>query len=189
MMLMGVVLIIIELLTTPVFINVTLLDGCPPGFTLTLQDKVYGCNCYPVLHNSYFKCFIINNAGYLKWNSTMWVNATFNMYNKSKTYGILHARYCPLNHCKSGEKVINLGRDPNAQCANNHAGVLCGGCENNYSLAIGSSRCIMCSNDSHLLLLMFFVAAGFLLVIFILVLNLTVTQGLINGLILYANIL
>ena len=38
-------------------------------------------------------------------------------------------------------------------------------------------------------LFLFFIAAGTILVIFILVLNLTVTQGHINGLILYANIL
>ena len=47
----------------------------------------------------------------------------------------------------------------------------------------------MCSNDNHLLLFIFFAVVGVLLVIFILVLNLTVTQGLINGLVLYANIL
>ena len=178
----------IDLLTMPVFINITLFGGCPPGFTLTLQ--FYGCTCYPVLQSNHFKCFIMNNVGYLQWDSTMWVNATFSKYNKGESdHGIVLARYCPLNHCKTGEKTINLGRDPNAQCANNHAGVLCGGCENNYSLAIGSSQCIMCSNDSHLLLFIFFPAAGVLLVIFILVLNLTVTQGLINGLVLYANIL
>ena len=37
-------------------------------------------------------------------------------------------------------------------------------------------------------LLLFFAAAGFLLVLFISILNLTVTQGMINGLIFYANI-
>ena len=84
--------------------------------------------------------------------------------------------------------MIDLGIHPDAQCAFNHAGVLCGGCKENYSLAIGSSQCIECSNNDHLSLLIFFVAAGFLLVIFILALNLTVTQGLINGLIFYANI-
>ena len=78
------------------------------------------------------------------------MNATFNKYNVSESDGILLACYCPVDYCKSGEKVINLNRDPNAQCANNHAGILCGGCETNYSLAIGSSRCIVCSNDSSL---------------------------------------
>ena len=177
----------ITLLTTPVLINITLLSGCPPGFTLTQKDdRLYGCDCFPVLQNYNFKCSIINNAGYFKWKSTMWVNAT---YNKSESQGILLGHYCPLYYCKSGEKNISLGRNPNAQCANNHAGVLCGGCETNYSLAIGSSRCVKCSNDSHLLLFLFFPIAGFMLVIFILVLNVTVTQGLVNGLLLYANIL
>ena len=177
----------ITLLTTPVLINITLLSGCPPGFTLTQKDdRLYGCDCFHVLQNYNFKCSIINNAGYFKWNSTMWVNAS---YNKSDSEGILLAHYYPLYYCRSGAKNINLGRNPNAQCANNHAGVLCGGCETTYSLAIGSSRCVKCSNDSHLLLFLFFPIAGFLLVTFILVLNLTITHGLVNGLLLYANIL
>ena len=116
----------------------------------------------------------------------MWVNATF---NESGRDGIFLAQYCPLEYCKSGQKAVNLGRDPDAQCANNHAGVLCGRCGKKFSLAIGSSRCIMCSNDSGLLMIPLFIAAGFLLVIFILVLNLTVTQRLMNALIFYANIL
>ncbi len=119
----------------------------------------------------------------------MWVNATFNKYNKSKSDGILFARYCPLNVCRTDEKLINLGTNSNSQCDFNHAGTLCGGCENNYSLAIGSSHCIRCSSDLPLLMLMFFGAAGFLLVLLILLLNLTVTQGLINGLVFYANVL
>ena len=162
-----------NLFTTPIYINITLLDGCSPGFTLTLQNKLHGCYCFPVLQNNHFDYYIINNTGYLKWNNTMWVNATF---NESGSDGILLAQYRPLEYCKSGQKAVNLGRDPDAQCANNHAqpGVLCGRCGEKFSLAIGSSRCIMCSNDSGLLMIPLFIAAGLLLVIFILVLNLTV---------------
>ena len=176
----------LDLFEVPVVINITLLNGCPPGFLLSLKKQLYGCDCYPVLQNDHFDCYITNNSGYLKWNSTTWVNATFNKYNKS---GILFACYCPLNYCKTDEKVIDLGTNPNAQCDFNHAGVLCGGCENNYSLAIGSSHCVKCSSNLPLFLFILFVVAGFLLVTFILLLNLTVTQGLINGLVLYANIL
>ena len=61
-------------------------------------------------------------------------------------------------------------------------------CKENYSLAIGSSHCIQCPNNNNLALFIFFAAAGFLLVFFISLLNLTVTQGMINGLIFYANI-
>ena len=81
-----------------------------------------------------------------------------------------------------------LQDNPNAQCTFNHAGVLCGGCKENYSLAIGSSHCIHCPSNNNMTLLIFFAAAGFLLVIFVWALNLTVTQGMINGLMFYANI-
>ena len=44
-----------ELLTTPVHINITLLDSCPPGFTLSLyQDQLKDCRCYHVLYSYNF---------------------------------------------------------------------------------------------------------------------------------------
>ena len=171
------------LLTTPVFINVTLFPGCPPGLTLTHDQNT--CGCYSVLANNDFHCSIQDKTGYLKWNSTVWVNATF---NESQSNGIIYNRFCPLNYCKSGNKTINIGDDPGKQCASNRAGILCGVCMENFSLAIGSSRCIECPNSHNVALLLAFAAAGVFLVFFILAINLTVTQGLINGLIFYANI-
>ena len=56
------------------------------------------------------------------------------------------------------------------------------------SLAIGSSHCIYCHNNNSLALLIFFAATGFLLVLFINILIVTVTEGMINGFIFYANI-
>ena len=171
------------LLTTPVFINVTLLPGCPPGLTLNHDGTT--CSCYSVLANNGFHCSVQNKTGYLNWNSTVWVNATF---NESQSTGIIYNRYCPLNYCKSGNKTINIGDDPGKQCASNRAGILCGVCMENFSLAIGSSRCIECPNSHNVVLLLAFAAAGVFLGFFILALDLTVTQGLINGLIFYANI-
>ena len=66
----------------------------------------------------------------------------------------------------------------------------CHKCNKGYSTAIGSNECIdnkTCPNI-HLLLLIFFVAVGILLVSFIKILNMTVSQGTINGLIFYANV-
>ena len=76
-----------------------------------------------------------------------------------------------------------------AQCNFNKAGRLCGGCKDNYSLAIGSSHCIHCPDNNNLALLIFFAAAGFLLVIFVGTLNLTVTVGMFNGVIFYSNMI
>ena len=178
-----------NLLTTPVFINITLLSGCPPGFSL--NDWRQGCSCYPILQTNQFNCSLANNTGYIKWNSTMWIAADTNQNSSTElnNIGILVSQYCPLEHCRSGEKVVDLSVNSDAQCAFNHAGILCGACRKNYSLAIGSSHCIKCSSDSHVALFIFFIAAGVLLVILLFLFNLTVTEGLVNGLIFYANIL
>ena len=104
----------------------------------------------------------------------------------SKNKTIFHFRtHCPFSYCKPCEKDINL-HSPDDQCAFNRAGVLCGGCAKNYSLAIGFSNC---PNNNNLALLIFFVVAGILLVLIVVALNLTVTQGIINGLIFYVNII
>ena len=100
----------------------------------------------------------------------------------------MYNKFCPLHYCKSGKKTVNIGDDPSKQCASNRTSILCGACMDSFSLAIGSSRCIECHNSHNVALLLAFAAAGVLLVFFILALNLTVTQGLINGVIFYANI-
>ena len=115
----------------------------------------------------------------------MWVNATF---NESHSTGIMYNRFCPLLYCNSGNKTVDIGDDPSKQCASKRTGILCGACMDSFSLAIGSSRCIECPNSHNVVLLIAFAAAGVLLVFFILALNLTATQGLINGVIFYANI-
>ena len=167
-----------NLLTTPVYVNASILPGCPTGLWF---DEHNGCTCFQILNINQFRCYIMNNMGYLKWNSTTWISA--------RNDSIIISQHCPLGYCLSSEKEVDLAIDPDTQCDFNHAGTLCGGCKNRYSLAIGSSRCIQCSSNSYMSLFLFFIVAGIILVIFILLLNLTVTQGLINGLILYANLL
>ena len=71
--------------------------------------------------------------------------------------------------------------------SNTESDKLCHKCIEGCSMAIGSNECIECS-DVHLALITFFIAAGLLLVFFIKTLNMTVSQGTINGLIFYANV-
>ena len=54
-------------------------------------------------------------------------------------------------------------------------------------MAIGSSNCIRCPKSNNLALLVFFAVAGLLLVLFIVALNFTVTQGMMNGLVFCSN--
>ncbi len=122
-------------------------------------------------------------SGYHKWNTTsMWIQVTGGAVSFSS--------HCSFDYCnKPIGKHIDLKQDPNGQCTPHREGILCVGCSRNYSLAIGSSRCIHCTNNNNLALLIFFAAAGVLLVLAIAVLNLTVTQGAINSLVFYANII
>ena len=165
------------LYTTPVFINITLLS-CPPGFTI-LEDPPR-CDCYPVLTNHGVKCDIRNGTNYLSWRGSSWMDIENNKVN--------YIEYCPFDYCNTESKQVDMVNNSSAQCTFNRAGRLCGGCMKNHSLAIGSSHCIYCHNNNNLALIIFFAGSGILLVFFISVLNLTVTQGMINGLIFYANI-
>ena len=73
------------------------------------------------------------------------------------------------------------------QCTYQRSGLLCGSCKSNLSLAIGTSQCLECTN-THFTLLLPFALAGLMLVLFLIVCNLTVSMGTVNGLIFYVNI-
>ena len=165
--------------TVAVYLNISLLP-CPPGFALLGEPPK--CDCYPELATSGVECRIVNGKEIFKWKGSLWIGV--------KGEGITYSKQCLFNYCdRSSLKEISIRNEPDIQCRFNRAGRLCGGCKDNYSLAIGSSHCIHCPNNNNLALLIFFAAAGFLLVFFISIFNLTVTQGMINGLIFYANII
>ena len=95
---------------------------------------------------------------------------------------------CPVDYCQDTDKVISLS-SPNRQCANSRAGVLCGGCLGNHSVVLGGNRCLHCtSHYTFLWLMVLFAVAGLALVALLLVCNITVSAGTLNGLIFYANV-
>ena len=88
--------------------------------------------------------------------------------------------YCYNSSAQTTTKTLH------DQCREYYTGDLCGSCTD--SLGIGYSGCLECPNNNNLALLILFATAGPLLIIVISILNLTVTQGVINGVIFYANI-
>ena len=166
-------------LHTSVFINFTILP-CPSGFILS--ENPPQCNCYSVFTEILnVTCHITNGMGYFSWMSDLWMNVQENE--------TIYGEYCPHNYCNEGIKQIDIRKSSSSQCDFNRAGRVCGQCKEGYSLAIGSSKCIHCRTNNNLALIIFFAAAGFLLVFSIGILNITVTQGTIDGLIFYANII
>ena len=100
--------------------------------------------------------------------------------------GVVIHLQCPYNYCTLKNTDISVN-SIDEQCAYHRTGVLCGKCPDGFSLILGSSKCLFCSNF-YLLLLILFVLAGLALVIFLIVCNLTVSEGMINGVVYYANI-
>ena len=177
-----------QLLSTPIFLNITILP-CPPGFSVMGDPP--SCNC--LIHSETTKYSInCSDIGTISWTGPLWFGIR-SPENENETDSELQVNFqCPLDYCKADQKIVTFrinDSQSDIQCASNRAGRLCGGCKEGYSLAIGSSHCIHCPNNNNLALLIFFAAAGFLLVFFISAFNLTVTQGMINGLIFYANII
>ena len=94
---------------------------------------------------------------------------------------------CPTGYCTSRVVKFAFGFNDNL-CESHRTGLLCGKCQDGYSLTLGNGKCAKCSN-TYLLLLFPLAVAGLLLVVVLFALNLTVTEGSINGLLFYANVL
>ena len=148
---------------------------CPLGFIKT--DGI--CQCYPSFSQFGITDCNINNQTILH-PANSWISAT----SQGNYYISLH---CPFHYCKQHSFYLNLST-PNLQCQFNRSGILCGHCQVGLSTVFGSPDCQHCSNV-YLLLIIPIAIAGIVLVLLLFVLNLTVTDGIINAFILYANII
>ena len=167
----------------PSYIQIRL-EQCPLGFI----EREQRCVC--LLH---IVCNITNQTVFRQ--SPRWIG--YNNINNTKNI-IVHY-FCPLAYCREENVHINTtynSFDQDAQCAKCRTGLLCGSCKRNYSLGFGSSQCLSGCNTHHRYLQYLRVCglvavcgvAGVLLVVLLTVLNLTVAEGTLNGLIFYANI-
>ena len=148
---------------------------CPIGFTL--QDGI--CNCDPILPASIDKCYIDYST--ISRPANTWITAP------SQTNGTKYlTSECPMDYCLPYSSNVNL-LHPDLQCQFNRTGILCSQCQYHLSMVFGSSRCMECTNV-HILITIIVLVAGIVLVVSIYLLNLTVTNGTINGIIFYANI-
>ena len=119
--------------------------------------------------------------------NTKWVSVTYEHLSSNQQPGVIVHDYCPFDYCIGITQSLSL-HYPNQQCNFNRSGILCGGCKTNYSHVLGTSKCKQCNNHWMLLIVPLIAIAGVLLVVSLMLLNLTVSVGTINGLIFYANI-
>ena len=156
-----------------VYINIL---PCPIGFHL-LDGR---CTCNDKLQKFTHNCKIDDSIGVIeRTKNNFWISLI------NTDILIIHEYRCPLDYCKDS---VNISlHDPSVQCDLHRNGTLCGQCQNNFSLALGSLHCISCDNN-HTALIVLFAIAGIALVAIIFTFRLTVSVGTLNGLFFYANI-
>ena len=163
-----------NLLESPTVIDVFLLS-CPLGFQEVGEPP--SCSCLAWLSAVPGVTCDIN---------TQSIHRPGNVWIGNYSGKLVAHRNCPFDYCK-GANSISVYRQ-NEQCALDRSGVLCGRCDQGLSLALGSSKCLPCSNV-YLAIVIPFGLIGVALLVLLLKCNLTVTAGTVNGLIFYANII
>lgn len=153
---------------------------CPLGF----QYDSGVCACANVLKNDAVGCSISNVTVTKKPNA--WIGF-------DTTNHCMYARkYCPFDYCKREQVSFSVPNGSDYQCQYNRSGILCGECEEGLSLILGSNKCGNCTMEMQewsipVVILGSFVG-GLCLIVFLTVLNVTVSAGTMNGLIFFANI-
>ena len=148
--------------------------NCTAGF----YYDGYQCQCDSRLSKFRIKCN--SSSMTLTVPNSAWVGPGPN--------GQLMVYDCISDYCGLGEHKVKPP-DFDVQChpSFSRTGILCGGCEEGYGTVLGSHRCLKC-NNSGIALILFFAIAGILIVFAISFLRITVTDGYLNTILFYCNI-
>ena len=173
-------------------LNFTLTE-CPLGLEISNKTNSRSCDCINLkTWSKSVTCDVATNT--LARQGDTWIG-TINSSDCNNTSirsndneCVIVQTPCPFDYCDSTTRINFTITDPDQQCALNRTGILCGQCRTDFSLMLGSNRCKQCNNLQFLSLIIFFAAAGPALVALLMILNLTVSVGTINGLIFYASI-
>lgn len=155
-------------------LNITL-TNCSLGFTYDNDTK--SCECQ--VQNSVEQIFC-ENDGSVTFLRGPWIGYI-------DGHGFVTSECNFFDYCYQNLTQVFLD-DADSQCRNNRTGILCGQCREGYSRVFGSSRCRECENYS-LVLIILIALYGIFLVVVIALLNITITDGYINGIIFYCNII
>ena len=178
----------VELSVTAVKIHFLPCD-CPIGLQVSGTNSTNcTCECHDDIKQHMEQCN--SNGSLIKQpQSRAWISYV----NHTEPTGYLIYDNCPFDYCLSTNPPFHLDQ-PNgadAQCAFKRSSLLCGSCQPGLSLSLGSSSCLSCPTYWPAVLVAITTAAilaGIALVALLLVLNMTVATGTLNGLIFYSNV-
>ena len=193
-----------ELLTrynvTPVEFNVKILQ-CPLGFELT-KSPPYTCACSLALskylhdYNKFGYSPVICNITSREISvpaGRLWFGCYDQQYQNdtANCSSLIVTPNCNY-YCNQENDIINVSISHlDSQCSLNHTGIMCGACKPGFSRILGNVlECRKdCTNANLIILIPFFLVSGIILIIIIMGLNLTVTEGTLNGLLVYTMVI
>ena len=160
------------------------LRPCYLGFQYNSSTR--SCECSQALQDHNISCDPANSVWVVP--SDNWLGPLDPKLTNSSTLVLMN---CNEDFCRPGIKYIRPKVSSySLQCTEgyNRVGLGCGGCAKNYSLVFGSNRCVQCS-DAYLAVIPAFALAGVLLMLALLCLPLRISEGYLNGALLYSNII
>ena len=178
-----------ELSTAKIEINF-LPCSCPIGLQVSDSETNCLCDCHSNISQYVEPCDDPSGSLVKMPQSRVWIDYI-------NDTGYLVYPNCPFDYCLSNSSDYKLNfNEPNgsgadAQCAFSRSSRLCGSCQSGHSLSLGSSHCLQCSDywpAVFIAITITAILAGIALVALLLVLNMTVAVGTLNGLIFYANV-
>ena len=181
------------------------LKPCPWGFKLRKDSEgMMSCQCDHILKKHKVVCNL--TAGYLTRSGANWVGFDWSEFKSYKEFhtscqnmttrdpsnpscrNVVVSSLCPYDYCDHSVRDITA-TSIDRQCNFDRSGIMCGACKDGLSAMFGGSRCKRCKNENIIPLIILFILAGIFLVFILILLNLTVTEGTLNGLIFYMNII
>ncbi|XP_065915609.1 uncharacterized protein [Dysidea avara] len=152
------------------------ISECPVGFNFSKT----GCICSDFFRNVNNDILCDSNTGMIqRVNLRSWFGAIGD--------DLLYVDLCLPTYCDGVTRTFSLDiPDIDVLCENNHVGRACGACLDGYSRVFGSDDCKKCSN-AWIATIALYAVLGIVLIAVLIVFKLTVTLGLINGLIFFCN--
>ena len=165
-----------NLVQTNITVNVL---RCPSGFVYNNT-----CQCSPLLSSNGIQCD--SNTVRITVPKQKWLGCV-NHSSKCSAKDLMLLE-CYFNQCTSEEVVFNQSNYSD-QCANHshRAGIMCGSCDEGYSILLGNNNCGQCSNADLGILVAVTVISGLILFAAIALFQITIDKGWTNMLILFSN--
>ena len=160
---------------------------CPFGF---FKNKNHSCDCNPLLcevHGCLSDLVCDIDKQKISTLSHAWIGCLKNSSLQSCKFAFSHR----CVYCIPEYRAVNIFHLDD-QCLPGRTGIICGACKSGLSRILEQFRmpagCMKCSNSNLAFLIPLFLFSEIILVIFLTIFNMTVTEGAINGLIFYTSV-